>query len=357
MLGCAGREIHVNMLRFGPLLGAALSLALPAAAHHSVSAWFDTSQTSELEGDVVAMHWQNPHVRFTLSVPGADGSTADWEIETLSLSGISRWGITEDLIAVGDHLKVAGNPSKRSSNNLFVRNILLPTGEEILLGGKARWSGETLRAGEVQSEQSGDATAPELGLFRTWVSAAGGTFLFPEEINPDFDFAVYPLTSAARATLEAFDYARDDPTKNCAQKGMPTIMEQPYPLEFVDNGAQILLHLEEYDTRRIIHVGDALDPATQPPSVLGYSVGHWEDDTLVVVTTRLGWGHFDTVGIPLTLDAVVVERFTPSTLGDRLDYSMTITDPAIFTEPVMLVSHWIYRPEVTIGPFRCTPEV
>lgn len=344
-----------QLKRFSLILIGSLAPMLSAFAHHSVSAWFDTHETSELEGEVTEMHWQNPHVRFILNVRDASGATAAWDIETLSLAGISRWGITEDLIKVGDHLKVAGNPSKRSRNNLFVRNILLPTGEEIVLGGQPRWSGETLRAGEIQSEASGDSSAPELGLFRTWVSAAGGTFLFPEELNPDFDFGVYPLTAAARAALEAFDFALDDPTRNCSQKGMPTIMEQPYPLEFVDNGDEILLHLEEYDTRRVIHLNDAAEPESPPAAVLGYSVGHWEGDTLVVVTTRLGWGHFDTVGIPLSLDAEVVERFTPTELGDRLDYSMTITDSATFTEPVMLVNHWIYRPEIHVGRFSCTP--
>ena len=199
-----------QLKRFSLILIGSLAPMLSAFAHHSVSAWFDTHETSELEGEVTEMHWQNPHVRFILNVRDASGATAAWDIETLSLAGISRWGITEDLIKVGDHLKVAGNPSKRSRNNLFVRNILLPTGEEIVLGGQPRWSGETLRAGEIQSEASGDSSAPELGLFRTWVSAAGGTFLFPEELNPDFDFGVYPLTAAARAALEAFAQAHPE---------------------------------------------------------------------------------------------------------------------------------------------------
>ena len=45
---------------------------------------------------------------------------------------------------------------------------------------------------------------------------------------------------------------------------MPTIMEQPYPMEFMDRGQTILLRLEEYDTTRTIH----LDAEPAEPVVL-----------------------------------------------------------------------------------------
>ncbi len=68
---------------------------------------------------------------------------------------------------------------------------------------------------------------------------------------------------------------------------------------------------------------------------------------------RSSWGHFDSVGIPLTQDAVMVERFTPSGDGARLDYVLTVTDAATFTKPVELRKAWIWRPEVTLGKFEC----
>src|SRR5262245_56420224 len=125
-------------------VAALVVLHAPAAvAHHSVSAWFDTTATTEIEGVVTDFRWQNPHVVFAMRVGGDEGE-AVWEIETLSISGISRWGITRDLVSVGDRLRVAGNPARRGANNIFVRNILLPSGREIVLGGAARWSTDTL---------------------------------------------------------------------------------------------------------------------------------------------------------------------------------------------------------------------
>ena len=76
-------------------------------------------------------------------------------------------------------------------------------------------------------------------------------------------------------------------------------------MEFVDEGEQILLRLEEYDLVRTIHMN--ADPRVEPPRApLGFSTGHWDGGTLVVTTTRISWRYFNTVGIPLSEDAVVV---------------------------------------------------
>src|SRR5688572_11131462 len=319
--------------QFAALLGCvAACIACTAQAHHSVSAWFDTTAMTEVEGVVTEFRWQNPHVVFTLRVPGEQGET-EWEIETLSISGISRWGITRDLFAVGDRLRVAGNPARRNASSIFVRNILLPGGREIVLGGAARWSSDTLRGSELLQAREGDASRPVLGLFRTWSTGGVNGVLFPEAVQANFDFGRYLLTPAAHAALAAFDFAADDPTKDCAPKGMPTIMEQPYPMEIVDRGATIELLIEEYDTRRVVHMRPT---GVSRPGPLGVSVGRWEGTTLVVVTTRSTWGYFDSVGIPLTIDAILVERFAPSVDGAQLDYTLTVTDTATFTAPVEL---------------------
>jgi len=328
----------------------ALAVAAPATAHHSVSAWFDTTvEMAEVEGVVTELRWQNPHVVFTLQV-----GDALWSIETLSISGISRWGLTHDLIAVGDRLRVAGNPARRDANSLFVRNILLPTGREIVLGGNARWSNDTLRGSELLQAREGDASRPDLGLYRTWSTGSVNGVLFPEAVTANFDFGRYPLTTAARARLASFDFASDDPTRDCTPKGMPTIMEQPYPMEIVNRGDTIELLIEEYDTRRVVRMRPTGVSTAGP---LGVSVGRWEGSTLVVVTTRSTWGYFDSVGIPLSIDAVLVERFAPSADGSQLDYTLEVTDPATFTKSVELKKTWIWRPEVARGTYECRPAL
>ena len=90
------------------------------------------------------------------------------------------------------------------------------------------------------------------------------------------------------------------------------------------------------------------------PSPLGNSTGRWDGSTLVVTTTGVNWPHFDTVGIPLSEAVEIAERFTPSEDGSRLDYRMTVTDPATFSESVELEKYWLWIPDIEVGRYECT---
>lgn len=332
------------------------TLFLPAllAAHHSVTAQFDRDNTIEVEGEVTSVSWQNPHVRFTVNV-AEGGEAALWIVESTSVSTLRRMDISARLISVGDRIRVAGNPSRSEAREIYVNNMLLPDGQEVVMSANVapRWSDRTLGTSGPGFENSGGVSAPAQGLFRVWSTPFSVPILFPENINFDFDLDSYPLTAAARASIEAWDQATDNPTLNCAAKGMPTIMEQPFPMEFVDQGDVVLLRLEEYDLVRTIHMDSATTSVGEPPSPLGFSVGHWEDRTLVVSTDRINWPHFDTVGVPLSEAATIVERFTPSADGDRLDYDMIVSDTGTFTEPVALGKHWVWVPGVEVGIYDC----
>ena len=100
---------------------------------------------------------------------------------------------------------------------------------------------------------------------------------------------------------------------------------------------------------------DAEDPESQPRTPLGYSVGRWEGNTLVVTTTRISDIYFDDRGAPQSEDAVVVERYTLSEDETRLDYESIHTDPVNFTEPARLVGYWDWVPGEQIRRFDCVP--
>jgi hypothetical protein len=136
---------------------------------------------------------------------------------------------------------------------------------------------------------------------------------------------------------------------------MPTIMEAPYPIEFVrqDNG-DILLELEEYDLRRPIYMNAGAARELPAPSPLGFSTGRFDGASLVVTTRRISWPFFSQLGIRQSPAVEIVERFTPSDDGSRLDYEMTVTDPATFTQPVVLRQYWLWLPTVTLLPYECT---
>lgn len=335
---------------------AASLVGSPALAHHSFFGRFDTSTLIELEGEVVELEWRNPHVYMTVRTRAEDGSTADWEIETSSLTVLKRMGIDAGTIRIGDRIKLAGNPPVGARKEIYARHALLPDGRELLLnvGLKPRWTSRALGDESLLVARSGDGSRPELGIFRVWSHTRAEARLFPEATDPNFDIRSYPLTAAARAALAEFDRASDNPTANCVPKGMPTIMEAPYPIEFVQQpDGNIVLRLEEYDLERPIRMSTGVPAETPAPSPLGYSVGRWEGRTLAVATSRINWPWFSQLGIPQSPNVAIVERFTPAEDGSRLDYEMTVIDAATFTEPVVLKQYWLYLPDVQLLPYEC----
>ena len=85
-------------------------------------------------------------------------------------------------------------------------------------------------------------------------------------------------------------------------------------------------------------------------------MGRWDGDTLVVETTAVNFGHFSGRGIPTTEEMVIVERYTPVESGGRLRYEVTITDPTVFTEAVVMDKSWVWLPDVTVEPYECIAD-
>ncbi len=323
-----------------------MALASRASAHHSSAAVYDRDSIVEAEGEVTEVLWANPHVRFKLRGPGADGRERVWEIESNSVSIVSRFGLSADLVKVGTHVKVAGNAGRVRDDVLWITNMLLPSGEEILFGSgiPARWSRQTIGA-DTRSAVATDASE-KLGLFRVWTNTTS---------PPDFwgSASALPLTPTAAAARNAFDPIKNDPTKNCAPKGMPYAMEQPYPIEFVDRGDVIELHMEEYDTVRRIALSPAAAARARNEPRLGTSTGRFDGRTLVVETSGIDYKYFNATGIPVGSQARLEERFTLNGDGSRLEYVLTVSDAATFTAPVELHKAWEWRPGEEVRPYDC----
>jgi len=308
-------------------------------------------QLVEVEGQVVSVVWRNPHVRFTLSALDSEGGEALWNVESIPVSRLSRVGVTSDVLEVGETIKVAGHPARRPVKDVYAINMLLADGREVLLDTPvARWTGNTIGTGTDATPGVASADS-SLGIFRVW--STDGSFLATEtRFLTEGGMLNYPLTEVARAAQAAWDpLAPDNPFLTCTPKGMPIIMQQPNPIEFEDNGDEIILRMEEFDTDRRISMADGA--SDQPPSPLGHSAGHWEGNTLVVRTTRIDWPYFDQNGHRQSDAIETLERFAPDDAGSRLDYELIVTDPWLFTEPVVLRKSWRWVPGDRVLPFNC----
>jgi hypothetical protein len=339
----------------------ALSLAILspiASAHHAGAAIYDPKAMTQIEGEVTRVFWRNPHVRIVVMVVEPDSKETEWRIKSNSVSILSRMGVTLDVIGVGDRVRIAGWPARRKANGMFATNMLLPNGKEVLLAPRAvaRWSDETLGTAEAWVTDGGVANARNTadGIFRVWSTNMANPDSFPLFKDVIVVEDNYPLTDEARKARESWDPVADNPYLNCTPMGMPRVMGQPYPIEFVDKGNEILLRIELFDIERTIWLTTSADMDEAPTSSLGQSVGQWQDGTLVVTTTNVDWPYFDQSGVPLSEAARIVEHFTPSNNGGRLEYRITVTDPETFTEPVSLEKYWAWRPGEVIQKFECS---
>ena len=321
-----------------------------AQAHHSYSE-YDNTQIAEIEGTLVAVALQNPHSYFTVRGTGENAEVVTWHLESNTRNWFQRINLPVELLEIGSPVKFAGWPSKRSSDRMFALNMLAD-GKEVLLfrEAKRRWAETALGFGTQESQvffQGGvaDSTA---GLFRVWASDLDD---LSGVMKPP---APLVLTEQAQKAVAAFDPINDSTEKGCTPKGMPRLMSQPPPMQFIDRGDTIALRTEEYDTVRTIHMTAAANPEAQPRTPLGYSVGRWDGKALVVETSRVSFPYLTAAGVPLGPDARFEERFEPTADGSRLDYTLKITDPYSLAAPAELKRFWVWRPGEQVLPFNCT---
>jgi hypothetical protein len=133
---------------------------------------------------------------------------------------------------------------------------------------------------------------------------------------------------------------KDDPEIKCYLPGVPRATYMPYPFQIIQSQKTILISYEYASAVRTIDMGN---PGPSPvDSWMGWSVGKWEGDTLVVDVTGLNdktW--FDRAGNFHTDSLHVVERYTPRS-ADTLMYEATIEDPKVFSRP-WKISMPLYR--------------
>ena len=321
------------------LIMVGLILSTMALAHHSDALY--SQEVRQVEGTLVDVRWRNPHVTWTIKAVNDSGEEELWVMEAPSTYSMKRAGVNRDLFKPGSRMTLLGRASTREERVLLATDMRLPDGRDFLLYGKI--------AGSFDDEsQVVNAAAENKGIYRVWS--------FPAELFKKFHHIVahLPYTEAAIAARSSWDWL-DNYAIRCEPEGMPAIMLNPHPFRFIDNGKSIVLHTELHDIRRTIHLDRSTPPETGPMSKLGYSVGAWEGETLVVNTTRINWPHFDNIGTPLSDAIEITEKFWLSENQSRLNYVIHLTDPATFTESASVEAYWLALGEEMPPAFDCLP--
>ncbi|PWU10646.1 MAG: hypothetical protein C5B51_03950 [Terriglobia bacterium] len=111
----------------GLLVASAFLAVVPAIAHHSFAAEYDSKKPVTLKGIVTKVDWMNPHVYFYLDVKDEDGKITNWGLEMGPPGLLQRAGWTRNSMKVGDEVIVEGTMAKDGSNQANTRSVTMAT--------------------------------------------------------------------------------------------------------------------------------------------------------------------------------------------------------------------------------------
>jgi hypothetical protein len=146
---------------------------------------------------------------------------------------------------------------------------------------------------------------------------------------------------------------KDDPANfDCVPQGPRMNTFAPIPVKFVQTPGLLIILSEDMSYRQVFLDGRSL-PKDPDPSFMGYSVGRWDGDALVVETIGFKdrtW--LDFAGTPHTEQLRITERIRRTAFG-HLEIAQTIDDPGVFSKPFTVKLGAQYVPDTELLEFVC----
>jgi hypothetical protein len=124
---------HVALVAFSLVL-----LAVPAAAHHSLTAEFNPDTTITVKGVMTSIEWINPHIYIYFDVVDKDGKKSQFAVETYPPNHMrSRYGLTKQVLSADfdkkEMMVVEVNPAKNGKPLGWLTKLTYPDGHFIKL--------------------------------------------------------------------------------------------------------------------------------------------------------------------------------------------------------------------------------
>ena len=209
----------------------------------------------------------------------------------------------------------------------------------LLPNGKPNLKGPTPRAADGHPDLSGlwmtSSTTPCPDLIRDGQDCQEKDIPSLQAISIGYGMPgglPYQPWAAALVRQRTADNSKDDPHTHCFPSNTPRIWTLPHRQKIIQT-PRLLVVLNEFSSayRQIYTDGRTL-PVDPQPSWNGYSIGHWEGQTLVVETIGLSkdvW--LDISGSPISENARLTERLRRPDYG-HFDVEVTVDDPKTYTK-------------------------
>jgi hypothetical protein len=143
------------------------------------------------------------------------------------------------------------------------------------------------------------------------------------------------------------------PEAFCVPVGVPGITTFPSPFKIVRMPRLIVMMYEKDTTYRQIFMDGRPLPTDPNPSYMGYSIGRWEADTLVIETIGFrdgGW--LDRIGHPHSDRLHLTERYRRRDFG-HLSMEITIDDPGTYEKTLTYTQPAVLLPDTDLLEYFC----
>jgi hypothetical protein len=359
--------MNATIRRLAVSLAAAAAMTHPAHAHHSFRPHFDPDTPVSLDGTVVRFEARNPHAYLHLEVMGDDGQPQVWVCESHGVTMLERNGVTREILSPGARLRIEGSAARRDPHGCFFRTVELYDGTRLSVDGPARGPAVAAVAGEPERQASPEpepepASEAGEGIYGTWLMlprpGGGGGVRSPMSDH---------MTGAGRQASAAYDPYTDDPVLRCDTIGIRRVwFAVGTPIEIRRDDGRVVIRYEWMDAERIVHLDLAAPPEDFEAGSLGFSVGRFEGDTLMIDTAYVRGGILsqyveleDGTQIGLlhseALETREHVRFDSET--GLLNVTIETHDPVYYTQPFPPVTTTYAPSDLEVQPFGCVPEV
>ena len=339
--------------KFPIVVCGAMACAFPVQGHHAAGAAF-TNEEIQIEGIVSEFNFTNPHVNMILSVTNDGGAETLWMATAPAPVSLRRTGWSADSIEEGQKLRLTGYRSRDGRPMILVENEHWDGGGIVELDPADGSIVRTITAtpSEVQPVPAGPSLRLGDGrpnLAGSWNRRASVRARDATTGNRNPPFNEYGASVQA-----AFDPVTDPTFTECADYGLIRLAIAPQGMQVTQYEDRVVIVYEWGADRRVLYL-DGRRPETDGKTRLGYSVARYEDDALVVETTRILGDLTGTAGNAVGDGHTIVETYrrVEDEFGAALQMTMVITDPEYLIGPWEISWKKHYAPGYVFTEYDC----